>query len=110
MIEQMRLEEQEQRRIARENRQSTNQSQGRAQDGYLSGLQRQVQERTERLNFTGDTMDRLEENSSNFADDVDKFISTQKKRAALGCKHPLPVIFSCIATDWNTVIGSKFGF
>ncbi|BDD57006.1 hypothetical protein MPDQ_007738 [Monascus purpureus] len=92
MVEQMRLEEQERRKASREQRQIPGQSSSRADEGYWAGLQRQVQERTERLGFTGDTMDRLEENSSNFANDVDKFISAQKRKMALG------------------LIGSKLGF
>lgn len=49
-------------------------------------MQRQVQERTQNLNMAGDSMDRLEENSSNWARDVNKFVQTQKRKAVLGGK------------------------
>lgn len=65
---------------------------GQNQESYWNYMQRQVTERTERLNIMGDNMDRLEENSSGFVDDVNKFVGKQKKKAALG------------------LIGSKFGF
>lgn len=38
-------------------------------------------------------MDRLEENSSNFANDVDKFVSAQKRKMALGCKQSPVLIY-----------------
>ncbi|KAI2933452.1 hypothetical protein CBS147321_9561 [Aspergillus niger] len=91
MQEQMRLEEEERRKAFREGRTPTNKSSS-SQEGYFSYMQRQVQERTERLNFAGDSMDRLEESSSNFARDVNKFVSNQKRKAVLGA------------------LGSKFGF
>jgi syntaxin-binding protein 5 len=49
-------------------------------------MTRQVQERTEQLGFAGDRMDRLEENSSNWARDVNKYVQNQKKKAILGGK------------------------
>ena len=49
-------------------------------------MQRQVQERTERLNLVGDSMDKLEENSMSWTDDVSKYVGKQKKKAVLGCK------------------------
>lgn len=49
-------------------------------------MSRQVQERTERLGLVGDTMDRLEENSSNFASDVGKYVQSQKRKAVFGGK------------------------
>ncbi|KNG81777.1 putative SNARE-dependent exocytosis protein (Sro7) [Aspergillus nomiae NRRL 13137] len=92
MQEQMKLEDQERRRLAREGRTMSNLSQEQgSQEGYWSYMQRQVQERTEKLNFAGDQMERLEENSSNWARDVNKYVQNQKKKAVLG------------------VLGSKFG-
>ncbi|KAL4906025.1 hypothetical protein BDW74DRAFT_137279 [Aspergillus multicolor] len=90
MVEQMRLEEQERRQAAREGRaaparQNTN------DEGYFAYMQRQMQERTEKLSFAGDNMDRLEETSSGWARDVNKYVQNQKKKAVLG------------------IIGSKFG-
>jgi hypothetical protein len=49
-------------------------------------MTRQVQERTERLGIAGESMDRLEENSSNWARDVNKYVQNQKKKAILGGK------------------------
>ncbi|OOF99786.1 hypothetical protein ASPCADRAFT_203594 [Aspergillus carbonarius ITEM 5010] len=91
MREQMRIDEEERRKAFREGRTPTNQSSSSNQEGYWSYMQRQMTERTERLNFAGDNMERLEESSSNFARDVNKFVQNQKKKAVLG------------------VLGSKFG-
>ncbi|DAA78340.1 TPA_exp: Uncharacterized protein A8136_4316 [Trichophyton benhamiae CBS 112371] len=94
MLEQMRLEEQERQRAEREGRlprTNTSNSQG-SQESYWAYMQRQMQERTENLNIMGDSMDRLGENSSGLADDVNKFVRNQKKKAVLGA------------------LGSKFGF
>jgi hypothetical protein len=75
-------------------------------------MQRQVQERTERLGIMGDSMDRLEENSSSFAEDVNKFVKTQKKRAVLGGRfcdtHPFHLLVPKSADD-SLALGSKFG-
>lgn len=83
MIEQMKYEERERRQAERQGR-SVPPSASRNDEGYWSYMQRQVQERTERLGIMGDSMDRLEENSSNWANDVSKFVSNQKKKAVLG--------------------------
>ncbi|EAW09681.1 putative SNARE-dependent exocytosis protein (Sro7) [Aspergillus clavatus NRRL 1] len=92
MQEQMRLDDQERRKLAREGRTNSNMSQSSAsQEGYWSYMSRQVQERTERLGLASDSMDRLEENSSNWARDVNKYVQNQKKKAILGA------------------LGSKFG-
>lgn len=93
MQEQMRLDEQERRRAAREGRAMPSQSpdQGGSQEGYWSYMQRQVQERTEKLGLAGDQMDRLEESSSNWASDVNKYVQRQKRQAVLGGEYPLSV-------------------
>lgn len=62
------------------------------QEGYWAYMQRQMQERTERLGMTDDSMARLEENSSGWADDVSKYVQKQKRQMVMGA------------------IGSKFGF
>ena len=85
MLEQMRSDEQT-RRVA--SRTGPSNSAGSAQDeGYWAYMQRQVQERTEKLNIMGDSMDKLEEQSSGWADDVGKYVSSQKKKAVMGGKH-----------------------
>jgi syntaxin-binding protein 5 len=85
MMEQLRLEEVERRKAAREGRLSGN-STPENEEGYWANMQRQVQERTQKLGMMGDSMDKLEENSSNWASDVNKFIQTQKRKAVLGGK------------------------
>lgn len=85
MLEQMRLTEEEARRAQREGRAQPQPQQGN-QESYWSSMSRAVQERTERLGIAGDSMDRLEENSSNFANDVGKYVQNQKKKAVLGGK------------------------
>ncbi|KAJ5601655.1 hypothetical protein N7510_011189 [Penicillium lagena] len=89
MMEQMKLDDQERRKAVRDGRPSPADQQG---EGYWSSMTRSLQERTERLGLVGDHMDRLEENSSNFANDVGKFVQNQKRKAAFGA------------------LGSKFGF
>lgn len=84
----MKLDENDRRRIEREerataSRQPYHQPQG-SQEGYLSYMQRQVTDRTANLGITGDNMDRLEENSSNWARDVNKYVQNQKRKAVFG--------------------------
>jgi hypothetical protein len=87
MMAQMRLEEREMRQAIREGRAPPEGSAaGGTQEGYWAYMQRQVQERTERLGIMGDSMERLEENSSGWANDVGKFVQTQKRKAVLGGK------------------------
>ena len=85
MIEQLRSEEQ-QRRIAARSPPSGSSSSTAENEGYWAYMQRQVQERTEKLNIMGDSFDKLEENSSSWADDVNKYVGQQKKKAVMGCK------------------------
>lgn len=84
-IEQMRHEKQEHRQAQREGR-GPPPVDPNNQEGYWSYMSRQVQERTERLGLVGDSMDRLEENSSNFANDVGKYVQSQKRKAVFGGK------------------------
>ncbi|CEL08030.1 Putative SNARE-dependent exocytosis protein [Aspergillus calidoustus] len=91
MLEQMRLDEQERRKAAREGR-TPPARQDSNEEGYLAYMSRQMQERTERLGFASDNMDRLEETSSGWARDVNKYVQNQKKKAVLGA------------------LGAKFGF
>lgn len=89
MMEQLRLDEQERRQAAREGRPVNDMT--TKNEGYLAYMQRQMQERTQKLGLVGDNMDKLEENSNSWANDVNKYISTQKRKAVLGA------------------LGSKFG-
>lgn len=108
MIEQLRSDEQAQR-VAnlQPASNSRNPPPGRQDDGYWAYMQRQVQERTENLGLAGDNMDKLEENSQGFADDVGKFISQQKKKAVMGgkfygsCSLPVNRSIANFLSDWK---------
>lgn len=87
MIEQMRAEEKQARLNARAGNQAS--GSGRQDEGIFANMSRQIQERTEKLNIMGDSMDKLGETSANFADDVSKYVNQQKKKALLGSKFSL---------------------
>ena len=92
MIEQQRAEEAAQRSMARQGTESSSSSRpppGKSQEGYWEYMQRQIQERTENLGLAGDNMDKVEENSQGFADDVGKYVSNAKKKAVMGRKSSL---------------------
>jgi syntaxin-binding protein 5 len=55
-----------------------------AQEGYWQYMQRQLNERTEALGLVNDNVDKLEQNSSSWADDVGKFVQKQKKNMIMG--------------------------
>jgi len=84
MIEQMKMEDQERRKASRQGRVPPPEPSN--QEGYWSSMSRAVQERTERLGVANDTIDRLQEDSSNFASDVGKYVQSQKRKAVLGGK------------------------
>ncbi|KAL1303233.1 hypothetical protein AAFC00_006648 [Neodothiora populina] len=90
MIAQARSEEQQ--RLAAERASGSHRNTAHADEGYWAYMQRQIQERTENLNIMGDNMQSLEENSAGWANDVNKFVSQQKKNAVTG------------------IIKAKFGF
>ncbi|KAK4549290.1 hypothetical protein LTR36_007749 [Oleoguttula mirabilis] len=85
MVLQVQAEE-EQRRRAGLASSSSRQTAAVAQsdEGYWAYMQRQIQERTEKLGMVGDSMSQLEENSAKWSDDVTKFVSRQKRNAATG--------------------------
>lgn len=88
MVEQMRLEEQERQKAIREGRTPTGPArQNTDEEGYFAYMQRQMTERTQNLSFANDNMDRLEETSSGWARDVNKYVQNQKKKAVLGGKY-----------------------
>ncbi|KAF3068002.1 Lethal [Trichoderma lentiforme] len=68
-------------RAARNNNPSTSSS---SQEGWGDYLTRQLNERTEKLNLMGDTMNSLQEQSEGWADDVNKFIGRQKRNMIVG--------------------------
>lgn len=57
---------------------------GGSQEGWGEYLTRQLNERTEKLNIMGDSMDNLENQSAGWADDVGKYINKQKRNMILG--------------------------
>ena len=54
------------------------------EEGYWAYMQRQVNERTEKLNIVGDSMDQLQEQSAGWAKDVNTYVSQQKRKMVLG--------------------------
>ena len=89
MVEQMRAEEHARRMEARQKppSSSSREQSERQDEGYWAYMQRQIQERTENLGLAGDSMDKLEDNSQGFANDVNKFVKDQKKAAVKGCEY-----------------------
>jgi hypothetical protein len=84
MISQARADE-HQRRIEDRNAGVATTSSGTGQDeGYWAYMQRQLNERTEKLGIMGDSMDNLERNSAGWADDVGKFVQKQKRNMVMG--------------------------
>lgn len=57
---------------------------GGSQEGWGSYLSRQLNERTERLNIMGDSMDALQNQTQGWADDVDKAVKRQQRNMFLG--------------------------
>lgn len=55
-----------------------------AQEGWGAWASRQFNERTEKLNAVGDSMDNLSANSAGWADDVNKFVNKQKRGLVTG--------------------------
>ena len=55
-----------------------------SQEGWGSYLSRQLNERTERLNIMGDSMDALQNQTQGWADDVDKAVKRQQRNMVLG--------------------------
>ncbi|KAK3066896.1 Lethal(2) giant larvae sro7 [Teratosphaeriaceae sp. CCFEE 6253] len=55
-----------------------------SEEGYWAYMQRQVQERTEKLGLVGDNMEQLEQNSSSWAEEASKFVGKQKRGLATG--------------------------
>jgi syntaxin-binding protein 5 len=57
---------------------------GTSEEGWGDYLTRQLNERTEKLNLMGDNMENLQNQSQGWADDVNKFISKQKRGMMMG--------------------------
>lgn len=72
---------------------------GEQDQGYWQYMQKQLSERTEKLGSVNDGMDSLEQTTSNWLGDVNKFVSQQKKNAVTGSKF-----FSCLSVFWTVVL------
>jgi len=57
---------------------------GSSQEGWGDYLTRQIQERTEKLNIMGDSVGNLQEASSGWAGDVNKYVKKQQRNMLLG--------------------------
>ncbi|KAF2122524.1 lethal giant larvae like, C-terminal-domain-containing protein [Lophiotrema nucula] len=55
-----------------------------ADEGWGAWASRQLNERTEKLNLVGDSMDNLQQNSAGWAEDVNKFVAKQKRGLVMG--------------------------
>lgn len=65
-------------------------AESQAEEGYWSYMQRQINERTEKLGIMGDSMERLEDNSASWASEASKYVSKQKKGLIMGVvKHKM---------------------
>ena len=85
MVAQARADEQQRRAAARAGSSSAvAEASGQQDEGYWAYMQRQINERTEKLGIMGDSMDKLETNSAGWADDVGKFVDRQKKNLVMG--------------------------
>ncbi|KAI9731444.1 MAG: hypothetical protein M1818_007834 [Claussenomyces sp. TS43310] len=54
-----------------------------SQEGWGAYMTRQLNERTEKLNIVGDSMERVQENSAGWADDASRWASRQKRNIVL---------------------------
>jgi syntaxin-binding protein 5 len=94
MIEQMRSEERQRAEDARSGAASTHAAANQKQDeGYWAYMQKQMTQRTQNMNIMGDSMNNLEESSGKFAEDVNKWVSSQKKKAVMGSKFSSSSLF-----------------
>ncbi|KAF2738260.1 hypothetical protein EJ04DRAFT_459658 [Polyplosphaeria fusca] len=85
MIAQARADEEARRRDARQGGPaSSSRSPPPSDETWGSWAQRNFNERTERLNIVGDSMDNLSQNSAGWADDVNKFVNKQKRGLVMG--------------------------
>lgn len=84
MIEQARAEDLQRGMRDRQAGAGSSSAAGSEAEGYMAYMQRQLNERTQKLNIVGDSMDHLQEQSAGWAKDVGKFVNQQKKKAVLG--------------------------
>lgn len=71
-------------RAARQGPRAQQQQAAGSDEGWGSYLSRQLNERTERLNLMGDSMDKLQDQTQGWADDVDRVVRQQRKNMMWG--------------------------
>ncbi|KAF2266190.1 hypothetical protein CC78DRAFT_615266 [Lojkania enalia] len=84
MLAQARVDEQQRRIAARQGAASSSQSPPPESEGWGAWASRQLNERTEKLNIVGDSMDSLQQNSAGWAKDVNSFVNKQKRGLVMG--------------------------
>ncbi|KAF2799493.1 hypothetical protein K505DRAFT_294468 [Melanomma pulvis-pyrius CBS 109.77] len=84
MLAQARSDEEQRRREGRPGAAGSSSAAAAGGEGWGAWATRQLNERTERLNVVGDSMNSLEENSAGWANDVNKFVNKQKKGLVMG--------------------------
>ncbi|ORY12680.1 lethal giant larvae like, C-terminal-domain-containing protein [Clohesyomyces aquaticus] len=84
MLAQARADEEQHRREARPGATATSSAAAPAGEGWGAWATRTLNERTEKLNLVGDSMNNLEANSAGWADDVSKFVNKQKRGLVTG--------------------------
>jgi hypothetical protein len=89
MIAQARADEAEARRTGR----VASSSSGNEEETYWGYAMRQMNERMEKLGTMNDNVNRLEEASSGWAQDVGKFVEKQKRNLVMGGKLLIPSLF-----------------
>lgn len=107
MIAQSRADEQHRREAARAGASPSAANQD--EEGYWAYMQRQINERTQNINLMGDNMENLERNSSGWAEDVNKFVSKQKRGFVMGGKF-MQWFYVKGGSNLATAMKSKFGF
>ncbi|KAI1001705.1 Lethal(2) giant larvae [Podosphaera aphanis] len=74
----------EEDRLARSNGNQSRVNETQSSEGWGDYMVRQLNERTEKLDLVGNSMNKMQENSQGWADDVSKFVKKQKKNMVLG--------------------------
>jgi hypothetical protein len=74
----------EEQRLSGAGTNASNPRAGTSQEGWGEYLTRQLNERTEKLNIMGNSMDSLQEQSATWADEVGKYVNKQKRNLVFG--------------------------
>ncbi len=106
---QARAEEQQRRVDSRSEGQASASAPSQEGEGYWAYMQRQLNERTEKLGIAGDSMEKLETTSAKWADDMGKFVQRQKRNAMMGSKLKANLRLGTLAAYAVLVVKGKFG-